>query len=280
MGAKSSLTVPLIWHEQTIGTFNVESPHSHAFNNDDMRFLEIFCRDVAASLNNLELLATQKANAAQQSVEAIHSKVALPIDEILNDIVNIVENNIGLDADVSARLLHILRNARDIKTVIQDVGRELAPAEAVPATGAEEHPKLVDKRVLVVDKDETVRCSAHTLLERYGCIVETATTGKEAAMLVRMSLRDAAYDLILCAMKLPDMSAHGLMCRLKEMMDPVPLILMSEVGWDPDHTLPNCRKSGLHPKAVLVKPFRVNQLFPVMECVLDATSGARQTQNA
>lgn len=279
-GAKSSLTVPLIWHEQTIGTFNVESPQPHAFNNDDMRFLEIFCRDVAGSLNNLELLATQKANAAQQSVEAIHSKVALPIDEILNDIVNIVENNIGLDADVSARLLHILRNARDIKTVIQDVGRELAPAEAVPATGDEEHPKLVGKRVLVVDKDETVRGSAHTLLERYGCIVETATTGKEAAMLVRMSLRDAAYDLILCAMKLPDMSAHGLMCRLKEMMDPVPLILMSEVGWDPDHTLPNCRKSGLHPKAVLVKPFRVNQLFPVMECVLDATAGAQQTQNA
>jgi CheY-like chemotaxis protein len=98
-------------------------------------------------------------------------------------------------------------------------------------------------------------------------------------MMVRMSLSDAAYDLVLCAMKLPDMSAHGLMCRLKEMIEPVPLILMSEVGWDPDHTLPNCRKSGLHPKAILVKPFRVTQLIPVMECVLDATTPQPQPQN-
>ena len=84
VGAKSSLTVPLIWNDQVIGTFNVESPEPRAFTESDLQFLEIFSRNVAVALNTLELLVAQKTNAAQQSVEAIHSAVALPVDEILN----------------------------------------------------------------------------------------------------------------------------------------------------------------------------------------------------
>ncbi len=267
-GAKSSLTVPLVWHDEVIGTFNVESPSPRAFNESDLLFLEIFCRDVAASLNTLDLLAAQQADTTEETVVAIHSAVALPIDQILNDAVNILETTIGLDAEVVSRLKHILRNARDIKQVIQEVGRELAPAEAIPA----EHPhhKLIGKRVLVVDRDEAVLQSAHKILESTGCIVETAPTGREASSMVRASMPDASYDLILSAIKLPDMSAHGLMCKLQGMMSSVPLILMSEIGWDPDHTLPKCREKGLHPRAILVKPFRVNQLLSIMECVLDA----------
>ena len=41
-GAKSSLTVPLILHDEVIGTFNVESPEPRAFTESDMQFLEIF----------------------------------------------------------------------------------------------------------------------------------------------------------------------------------------------------------------------------------------------
>jgi len=40
----------------------------------------------------------------------------------------------------------------------------------------DERPLLRDRRVLVVDADENVRSAAHGLLERYGCIVETAPT--------------------------------------------------------------------------------------------------------
>ena len=119
----------------------------------------------------------QKANAAQQSVEAIHSAVALPVDEILNDAVNVMERYIGHEPEVVASLQKILRNARDIKQVIQKVGRKMAPAEAVPASvKIEPRPKLMDCRVLVVDGDEDVRNDAHALLERYGCVVETAHT--------------------------------------------------------------------------------------------------------
>ena len=118
-GAKSSLTVPLVFHDQVIGTFNVESPEPRAFSESDLQFLEIFSRNVAAALNTLELMVAQRASTAQESVEAIHGAVALPVDEILNDAVNIMEHYIGHAPEVSERLQRILRNARDIKQVIQ-----------------------------------------------------------------------------------------------------------------------------------------------------------------
>ncbi len=163
-GAKSSLTVPLILHDQVIGTFNVESPEPRAFTESDLLFLEIFTRDVAAALNTLELLVAEKASAAAESVEAIHSAVALPVDDILNDAVNIMERYIGHEPEVVERLQHILRNARDIKQVIQKVGQKMAPSQAIPqAKEPEKRPALRGRRMLVVDADDAVRSAAHNL---------------------------------------------------------------------------------------------------------------------
>ena len=186
--AKSSLTVPLLLHEDVIGTFNVESPESRAFTESDLQFLEIFCRDVAGSLNTLELLAAEKLTSAAESVEAIHSAVAQPVDQILNDAVNVMERYIGHEPEVVERLQRILRNARDIKQMIQKVGQQMAPAEALPSTmQVEERPLLRGRRILVVDADENVRSAAHNLLERYGCVVETAHDGAEALYMIRAS---------------------------------------------------------------------------------------------
>ncbi|MFM8703170.1 MAG: GAF domain-containing protein, partial [Planctomycetia bacterium] len=129
-GAKSSLTVPLMLHDQVIGTFNVESPEPGGFTDTDLQFLEIFSLDVAAALNTLELLVAEKASTAAESIEAIHGAVALPVDDILNDAVNVMERYIGHEPDVVERLQRILKNARDIKQVIQRVGERMAPSAA------------------------------------------------------------------------------------------------------------------------------------------------------
>ncbi|HBJ33655.1 MAG TPA: two-component system response regulator, partial [Planctomycetaceae bacterium] len=173
--SKSSLTVPLVLHDQILGTINVESFFADAFSDSDLQFLEIFARDVAFALNTLELLVAQKANTAQQSCDAIHSAVALPVDEILNDAVNVMEGYIGHQGEIVDRLRRILRNARDIKQTIQQIGQRMTPLEAVPVgLQSAQHALLSGKRILVVDEDGTVRDDAHRLLERYGCIVETA----------------------------------------------------------------------------------------------------------
>ncbi len=193
--------------------------------------------------------------------------MALPVDEILNDAVNVMERYIGHDSEVVERLQHILRHARDIKQVIQKIGQKMAPAEAVPSTvQVEKRPKLANRRVLVVDADEKVRNDAHHRLDRYGCDVETAHKGHEAILMVRYRM---PYDAIIADIRLPDMTGYELLVQLKELMDSVPLILMSGFGYDPGHSIVNARRAGLHPKAILYKPFRLDQLLETVETILD-----------
>ena len=286
-GAKSSLTVPLMLHDQVIGTFNVESPEPGGFSHTDLQFLEIFSRDVAAALNTLELLVAEKASTAAESIEAIHGAVALPVDDILNDAVSVMEKYIGHDADVVERLQRILRNARDIKQVIQRVGEQMAPSSAhQQKRQGDRRRSLVGRRILVVDADEQVRAAAHALLERCGATVETARDGAEAVLMVRAESvkRERVegegvegYDVIISDIRLPDMSGYQLLLRLQELLVHVPLALMTGFGYDPGHSIVKARQAGID--LVLFKPFRVDQLLDTVEKAVArhdaAATGAR-----
>jgi CheY-like chemotaxis protein/PAS domain-containing protein len=274
-GAKSSLTVPLVLHDEVIGTFNVESPEPRAFTESDLQFLEIFTRDVAVALNTLELLRAEKAIMAAESVEAIHSAVALPVDDILNDAVNVMERYIGHEPEVVERLQAILRNARDIKQLIHRVGQKMAPATAHPfVEKSQSRPTLRGKRILVVDADESVRSSSHNLLERYGCIVETAHDGGEALSMVRNMALEGNYDVIICDIRLPDMTGYELLLKLQEIMDPVPLVLMTGFGYDPGHSIVKARQAKLPLYGELCKPFRLDQLLDTVERIVAPRSEA------
>ncbi|MEN6458025.1 MAG: response regulator [Thermoguttaceae bacterium] len=266
-GGKSSLTVPLLMHEAVIGTFNVESPEPRAFTESDLQFLEIFCRDVAGALNTLELLAAEKVSTAAESVEAIHSAVALPVDVILNDAVSVMERYIGHEPEVVERLQRILRNARDIKQVIQKVGQKMAPTEALPPTmQVEDRPLLRGRHILVADADENVRIAAHNLLERYGCIVETAHDGAEALYMVRR-MTDGEYDVLIADIRLPDMTGYEFLLKSQEIMESPPLVLMTGFGWDPGHSIVKARQAGV--QCVLYKPFRLDQLLGAIETTVN-----------
>lgn len=268
--AKSSLTVALVLHDRVIGTFNVESPKPGAFDATDLQFLEIFSRDVAASLNTLELLVAEKASTAAESVEAIHGAVALPVDAILHEAVGMMEKYIGHDADVVARLQKILRNARDIKQVIQKVGETMTPTLAhAQLRQQDRRPGLTARRILVVDADDQVRSAAHSLLERYGCTVEAARDGAEAVSLVRAGCGEP-YDVIIADIRLPDMSGYELLLKLREIIDPVPLVLMTGFGYDPGHSIVKARQAGID--LVLYKPFRIDQLLDTVDRAVTAFS--------
>jgi len=275
-GAKSSLTVPLLLHDEVIGTFNVESRERGAFTESDRQFLEIFSRDVASALNTLELLVAERAGTAAASVEAIHSAVALPVDEILNDAVDVMERYIGHEPEVVERIQRILRNARDIKQVIQKVGQTMAPAQALPQPPQAERPALLGKQVLLVDEDASVRSAAHALLERFGCVVETAPSGTQALSMVRNMFAQVGYDVVIADIRLPDMSGYDFMVRLQELMDvePLPLVLMTGFGYDPGHSIVKARQAGL--QAVLYKPFRLDQLLDTVEQIVLRPKAVRQ----
>ena len=270
--AKSSLTVPIVLHDEVLGTFNVESPEPRAFTESDLQFLEIFTRDVAAALNTLELLVAEKASTAAASAEAIHSAVALPVDEILLDAVNVMEKYIGHEPEVVERLQRILQNARDIKQVIQKVGQKMAPAQAHPHPPEAQCSALAERRVLLVDEDISVQKAAHDLLERFGCAVETAPDGAQAIFMVRNS----GYDVVISDIRLPDMSGHQFMLKLREVWDvePLPLVLMTGFGYDPGHSIVKARQAGL--QAVLYKPFRIDQLLSTVEQIVNSPGPVSQ----
>ena len=88
--------------------------------------------------------------------------------------------------------------------------------------------------------------------------------------MVRDAGVDDRYDIIISDIKLPEYSGFQLMMRLKEIIDPVPMILMTGFGYDPGHSIVNALQNGLHPKARLFKPFRLDQLIDVVQTVLTA----------
>jgi CheY-like chemotaxis protein len=259
-GARSSLTVPLILHDEILGTFNVESPKPGAFNENDLQFLELFSREVAVALNTFELLAVEKMTTASASTERILREVASPVDEILNDAACILERYIGHEPIVSERLQRILKHTRNIKQLIQKVGETFAPrASHVPLMPRQQRPLLRGKRILVVDADEGVRSAAHELLGRYGCEVETAHNAEEAFVMAR----SFHYDAVLADIRLPDMTGFDCFYQLKQINEHLAVILMTGFGYDPAHSIVKARQHGL--KSVLYKPFRLEQLLTEVE---------------
>jgi CheY-like chemotaxis protein len=256
-GARSSLTVPLIYQDQVIGTFNVESPRLGAFGDEDLQFAEIFSREIAAALHTLELLSAEKRSTATQSVEAVSREVALPVDEILAAAACLFERYIGHEPEMADKLRGILAGARSIKQCIQKVGEDLAPASA-PCGTPEARPQLKGFRVLVADNDERVRRSAHGILGRWGCVVETARDGQEALTMARLG----TYDAILADIRLPDMSGYEMYRRLREAQPLARVILMTAYGYDASHSIVKARQDGL--RFVLYKPFRVDQLLDAL----------------
>jgi CheY-like chemotaxis protein len=261
-GARSSLTVPLVYAGKPIGTLNVENPNPGAFDERDQRFLEIYGRNIASALNTLELLEAEKVSTAAASVDAIIRELALPLDDILSDATTVLDRYAGHDEDIVGRLRHLLARAREIRGLVKDAG-----AAVVPATIAEvaTPPKLGNARILVVDADQAIRQAAHLLLGRLGATVETARDAQEAIAFVRTT----TYSVALVDIRLPDLDGYQAFKRLREAQPGIPVILMTGFGYDPTHSIVNARKEGLN--TVLYKPFRVDRLTEAVEQAIRST---------
>lgn len=258
--ARSSLTVPLMLHDEVFGTFNVESPKKHAFSENDLQFLELFAREIAVALNTLELLAVEKISTATESTEIILREVVDPVDKIIQDSTWLLENTVGADPGVTERIRDVLKQTRHIKQLIQTAGDTICPQTGKSVLpDSDIRPLMNHKRVLVVDEDPEVRRAAHQLLRRFGCDVETAHNGEECFLLSR----SYHYDAVIADIRLPDFKGYEVFNQLKQIDPHVPVILMTGYGYDPGHSIVKARQAGC--KSVLFKPFRVDQLVSELE---------------
>ncbi len=270
-GARSSLTVPLIYHGTVIGTLNVESPQPNAFDDRDRRFLEIYARSVASALTTLELLQAEKLSTATASVDAISRELALPLDGILSDATSVLDRYAGHDEEIIARLRHLIYHAREIRGLIQKVGTTIV--HEPPKADPKPPQRLAGARLLVADSDESIRKAAHQLLGRQGAIVETARDAHEAIALAR----ETGYSAALVDIRLPDMDGYETFHKIREVRPGTPVILMTGFGYDPKHSIVKARQEGL--QTVLYKPFRIDRLMEAVEQAIKPLDGRPSANN-
>ncbi|WP_162136274.1 hybrid sensor histidine kinase/response regulator [Zavarzinella formosa] len=255
VGAKSSMTVPLVFNDELVGTFNVESPEVNAFGAEELQFTELFSRELARALHTLNLLDAQEACAAAGVVEQVHREIALPADDLLSVTSNLLEK-ISNQPEFADALRRIVGDLRKIKLAVHNIFEEVARQNAVPMD-----PKLAGLRVLVVDGDERIRRSAHTILERQGCLVDAATTATDGIAMAKVS----TYDAVLCAIKHKDMGGTA---AYRSLVKAVPLgrvILTQGFEYDGGHTIVNVKHDGYW-LPILFKPYQEPKLFAALTC--------------
>ncbi|MBA4190638.1 MAG: transcriptional regulator [Planctomycetaceae bacterium] len=255
-GARSSMTVPLQFHDEVIGTLNVESPRVNGFGPNDLQFTELFSKEIAVALHTLDLLSAQLVCTAAQSIEAVNKEIALPLDEVLAGASVLLEKWHRTDPDATQRLRKILDSARQVKECISRVGRSLTET---PLASSGDLP-LLGKRVLVVESDERLRRSAHLLMERLGATAESAATGEDGIAMAA----DADYDAIFQEVKPPDLGGYECYRRLHVARPTAIISLTTGFGYDLAHSIVKARTDGM--KYVLFKPWRQEQ---VVRAVLD-----------
>ncbi len=250
VGARSSMTVPIKFQDEVVGTLNVESPRIDGFGADDLQFTELFSKEIAAALHTLDLLSAQQVCTAAQSIEAVNREIALPIDELMGTTALLLRKLSDTDPDSAVHLRRILSAARTVKESIQKVGSDMALAEP----GSPKDYPLAGKRVLVIDPDERTRRQAHLLLNRLGATVETAGNASEGIAL----LTDVPYDAALMDIKPPDMGGYECFRRLRAARPGIRVAMTTGFGYDSAHSIVKAKADGM--THVLFKPFRQDQV--------------------
>ena len=253
--AQSSLTVPLWLRDEVVGVANFESTKLAAFTEDDRQFAEIFGRYIALALHLLELLASERHTTTGQLGTNVMAEITAPLNDILTDVENLVEDYIGHD-DLRHRLRAISENAVRIRETIKELTSARPGMIGIRSRSSHRiDPVLSGKRVLIADDEDMLRDTVRDVLTGYGCDVRTAEDGAVAVELIERE----AFDLILSDIKMPRKSGYDVFAAAKEANPNTPVILTTGFGYDPNHSVVRARREGL--AAVLFKPFKVDQLL-------------------
>ena len=152
-------------------------------------------------------------------------------------------------------LHRIVADLRKIKMAVHRIFGEVARQNAVPM-----NPKLAGMRILVVDADERIRRTAHTMLERQGCLVDAAGTAAEGIAMAKVS----TYDAVLVAIKHADMGGTA---AYRALVKAVPLgrvILMQGFEYDGAHTVVNVKQDGYWLPILYKRPLQDDRVFDAL----------------
>ena len=255
-GARSSMTVPVVFRDEVIGTFNVESPQPNAFGPEDLQFTELYARELGRTLHTLNLLQAREVYATAGAIAMINEEIALPGDDLLAAASTLMDR-VADRPDLVGLVEQILAAARKIKLSVRLGGGDLARS-CIPVA----HPTLDALRILVVDGDERIRKTAHKILEHLGCVVESAGTAAEGIAMARAG----TYDAVIVATKQKDAGGTATYRSLVKAAPLARVILMKGYEYDYDHTEVNARKDGYWLPILSKQPLAEAPLFRALTC--------------
>jgi len=258
--AASALTVPLRLQDHVIGTFNVESRQTNAFDDNDRQFAEIFGRYIAMALHILDLLVVERFTTNEQVAQNVISELSAPLDDIASkagelrarlkddpESLKAVEAVLADITSVRERLVSCTSGPRNIIGVEQEMHREHVD------------PILAGKRVLIADDEPGIRENVLKLLTQKGCHVTACENGRKAIAAIEAAQPGNPFDIVLTDISMPDCNGYEVFRSVKAVAPNTPVILMTGFGYDPHHCVFRASQEGLH--SFLFKPFRATQLI-------------------
>ena len=258
--AGSSLTVPLLLHDQVVGVMDVESRDTNAFTEDDRQFAEIFGRHIAISLNILQLLAVERSTTTGQLAEDVGAELAAPLDSILASATKAIAAHQG-DAALLRQLQEIVSHVDEVKRSLRDLTEKPAIKGLMPESALKD-PLASGKRILVAEDEDIIRETIADVLAKSGALPVMARDGQEAIAMVQAQ----HFDLVVSDIKMPYKNGYEVFEAVRQTDRHCPVILVTGFGYDPDHCIVRASKEGL--AAVLFKPFKVDELMDAVHQAL------------
>jgi CheY-like chemotaxis protein len=117
------------------------------------------------------------------------------------------------------------------------------------------------RRVLVVDDDEAIRKLIAAILRRRGIAVDNVANGEEALK----KLGEQSYDLMLLDLMMPRVDGYTVIERVREQKIPIEIVVVTAAGASQVNAIDRSMV-----RAVISKPFDVNQLVEVVMAICDA----------
>lgn len=262
-GARSSLTVPLLLHDQVVGILNVESDQLNAFNDNDRQFAEIFGRYIAMALHILQLLAIERHTTTGQIAADVAAEMSAPLSDISAECAALIRSPPPPER-LAPRIEAILGKVQRVHQAIRSVTEGVAAGESGAPMPPD--PLIENRRILVAEDEEIIRQITADVLTRVGAIVTVACDGDEAIA----ALRSQPFDLVLSDIKMPHRTGYEVFAAARQAHPGCPVILITGFGYDPNHSIVRASKEGL--AGVLFKPFKVEQLLNEVRHALRSVS--------
>lgn len=263
VGARSSLTVPLLLHDQVIGIIDIESQQPRAFDEEDKRFVEIFARHVALALHMLDLLVLERCTTNQTVTGRVEGEINEPLDDILHEIEWLGGSTEAATPEAASHIARIRADVESIRQRMREVASGPQTLLGVDRALAERtrDPLMIGRRVLVADDAPKIRKVIGEVLRSKGCEVTIAACGEEA--LVALAVADEhglpPFDLVVSDIQMPDRNGYEVFSAAKAVSADTAVILMTGFGYDPHHSIVRASQEGL--AAVIFKPFEIEVLL-------------------